>query len=74
MKTYGGVEVELHVSWPRHYMEVSDQLHASAALPTWKSPRYSLDRRLGEPQSRYGCCGEKKNPTLPGIEPGSSSL
>jgi hypothetical protein len=28
-------------------MEVSGQLHASAALPPGKSPRYPLDRRLG---------------------------
>jgi hypothetical protein len=27
MKTYGGVEVQLHHFWPRHQMEVSGQLH-----------------------------------------------
>jgi hypothetical protein len=30
-------------------MEVSGQLHASTALPRGKSPRCSLDRRLGGP-------------------------
>jgi hypothetical protein len=25
-------------SWPLHYLEVSGQLHASAALPPWKEP------------------------------------
>jgi hypothetical protein len=34
-------------------MEVSGQLHAPAALPQGKSPRYPLDR-LGGPQSRSG--------------------
>jgi hypothetical protein len=42
-------------------MEVNGQLHAPAALPPWKSPRYPLDRRLGGPQSRFGSGGEKKN-------------
>jgi hypothetical protein len=35
-----------------------------------KSPWYSLDRRLGEPQSRSGRDGEEKNYQPPsGIEP-----
>jgi hypothetical protein len=38
--------------------------------PRGKSPRYPLDRRLGGPQSLPGCCEEKKNLALPGIEPG----
>jgi hypothetical protein len=46
-----------------HYMEVSGQLHASAALPPGKRPRYALDRTLGVPHSR------KDSVTLPGIEP-----
>jgi hypothetical protein len=32
-----------------------------------------LDRRLGWPQSRSGCCGEEKNIELPGIELGPFS-
>jgi hypothetical protein len=32
-------------SWPRHYMEVSGQLHAPAVLPPWKEDL--LYRRLG---------------------------
>jgi hypothetical protein len=39
----------------------SGQLHASAALVPGKNPQYPLDRRLGGPQSRSGCGGEKKN-------------
>jgi hypothetical protein len=48
---------------------VSCQLHAPAALPTGKSPRYSLDRRLGGPHSRSRGGGEEKTslpvPSLP---------
>jgi hypothetical protein len=51
-------------------MEVSDQLHAPAALPRGKSPWYSLARRLGGPQTRSGDGGEEKNSLpLPGLEP-----
>jgi hypothetical protein len=39
---------------------VSGQLHAPAALPLGKSPRYPLYRRLGGPQSRSGQHGEVK--------------
>jgi hypothetical protein len=42
---------------------VSGQLHAPVALPQEKDPpppRYSLDRRLGGPQSRSGRRGEEK--------------
>jgi hypothetical protein len=43
-------------------MEVSGQLHTSAALPPrGKSPWYPLDRSLGGPQSRSGRGGEDKN-------------
>jgi len=42
-------------SSPRHYMEVSNQLHAPAPLPREKSPppQYPLNRRMAviEPQS-----------------------
>jgi hypothetical protein len=37
--------------------------------PRGTSPQYQLDRRLGGPQSRSGCCGEEKKLALPGIEP-----
>jgi hypothetical protein len=33
------------------------------------SPWYSVDRKMGVPQSQSGCCGEEKNPLpLLGIE------
>jgi hypothetical protein len=40
--------------------------------PRGKNQLYPLDKRLGGPQSRSGHCGEEKNITLPGIEPGRS--
>jgi hypothetical protein len=39
---------------------VTGQLHATAALPPGKSPRYPLDRKLGGPQNRSGRRGEEK--------------
>jgi hypothetical protein len=51
-------------------MNVSDQLHAPAALPRVKVRRYLLNMRLSGPQSRCGGRGEdKKSQILPGIEP-----
>jgi hypothetical protein len=50
MKTYGGVDVNYHHSWHRHYMEVSNQVHATATLPRVNCPRYPLKRRLSGPQ------------------------
>jgi hypothetical protein len=38
MKTYGGVEVQLHHSRPRHQMNVSGQFHAPAALHPRERP------------------------------------
>jgi hypothetical protein len=55
-------------------MELSGQLHDPAALPQEKEPLYTLDGRLGWPQSRPERCGEEKNLALPGIEPELFSL
>jgi hypothetical protein len=55
-------------SRPPHYLEVSDQFHASAALPPEKDPRYSLNSGLDGPQNRAGRRGEEKNLDLPGLE------
>jgi hypothetical protein len=35
--------------------------------------RYPLERRMGGPQNQSKCCGEKRNLSLPGIEPKPSS-
>ena len=45
------------------------KLQDAAALLRGDDPRYSLSRRLTEPQSRSGLYGENKNIfILPGIE------
>jgi hypothetical protein len=50
-------------------VEVSGHLHAPAALPQIKNPRYPLDRRLGGPQNRSELGVEEKNSQPPlGIE------
>jgi hypothetical protein len=49
-------------------VEVSGQLHASAALPPGKSPQYQLYRRLDGPQSRSGWSEKWKFLTLPRLE------
>jgi hypothetical protein len=51
-------------------MEVSDQLHASAALPPQLEPRYTLERRLHRPHSRSGRGGAEKQSAAP---PGNRS-
>jgi hypothetical protein len=37
---WGSGFIDQNFFLPRHYLEVSGQLHASAALPRGKSPRY----------------------------------
>jgi hypothetical protein len=58
MKTYGGVEVQLHalITWA-----LDGDLPVPAALLPGKDPRYPLHRRLDGPQSPYGRGGEEKN-------------
>jgi hypothetical protein len=47
-------------AWDRHYMEVSDQRHAPAALqPRGKDPQYPQDRSLDGPRSWYGHRGQR---------------
>jgi hypothetical protein len=60
MKTYGEWTHRPHFSWPRHWLEVSDQLQALVALPTWKEPGYRMDRRQGGRPSRTVQNGEVK--------------
>jgi hypothetical protein len=42
-------------------MEVNGQLHDPAGLFPGKTPRYPLDRRLCEPQSRSGRSDGERN-------------
>jgi hypothetical protein len=66
MKTYWGVEVQLHA----FLTSALDGGEWSVSRPQGKSPWYPLDRRLGGPQGRSGRGGEEKNSQLPpGIEP-----
>jgi hypothetical protein len=70
MKTYWGVEVQLHA----FLTSALDGGEWSASrpgrfTPQGMNPWYLLDRMLGGPQSRSGCGGEEKNSqTPPGIE------
>jgi len=43
-------------------MEVSGQLHTSAALPPGNSSWYPLDKRLDGPQGLSRHCGKEKSP------------
>jgi hypothetical protein len=54
MKTYWGVEVHLHLSWPRHYTKVNGQLHAPATLPRGK--RQCRESNPGRLTCRYIDC------------------
>jgi hypothetical protein len=43
MKAYwGSGDIDQHVLWPRHKMEVSGQLHAPAALSLGKQPPVTI--------------------------------
>jgi hypothetical protein len=71
MKAYwGNGGIDLSITEHGTKMEVSDQLHAPAALPPGKIPWYSLDRSLGGSWSRPGRGNEEKNSQLlPRLEP-----
>jgi len=62
MVTYGGVEVEFH-AFLTSVLEGVEQSNSSPGLFTpGEKARYSLDRRLGGPQSRSGRSDEEKSP------------
>jgi len=44
---------------PGHLREVSGQLHSPTAFSQKKSHCYLLNRRLGGPQSQFGCFGKE---------------
>jgi hypothetical protein len=69
MKTYGGVDVQVHVFLNSEL--VGGEWSASRPgrfTAGGKSPRYPLDRRLGGPQNQSGRRGEEKILPLPGLE------
>jgi hypothetical protein len=47
MKTSVRVEINLHHSWPRHWMEVIGQLHAPAAVPQGKLRAVPIGQEAG---------------------------
>jgi hypothetical protein len=60
-KTYGGVDVWIHVFLTSALIAGIGQLHVPTALPPGKSSRYALDRRPGGPQNQSVPRGKKKN-------------
>jgi hypothetical protein len=58
------------IFWPRHYMEVSGQLHAQAVLPPGKKPRISISQEVRwAPGPVWTRCDEKKSQQHPIIQP-----
>jgi hypothetical protein len=55
-------------SWPRHYLEVSGQLHAPAALPPGKSPGTHFIGGWVDPTAGLDDMEKWKLFTLPGLE------
>jgi len=47
-----------HHSQTQHWLKLGNQLHDPGALNPWKELPYPLGKRLGEPQSQFGCFGE----------------
>jgi hypothetical protein len=71
MKTYWGVEVQLH-TFLTSVLDGGEWSNSRPGrfIPGRKNPRYLLDRRLGGPQSWCGRSGEEKNSQPPpGIKP-----
>jgi hypothetical protein len=52
MKAYGGVDVQIYVFLTSALVEGEQSASCPAALAPGKEPRYTLDRRLGGPESR----------------------
>jgi hypothetical protein len=74
LRHMGGVKIQLHHSGPRLWMELSGLLRARPLHSRGKRPQYTVDRRLGWPQSRYGRRKEEKNLELtvnltPAVQP-----
>jgi hypothetical protein len=71
MKTYwGSGDIALRILWPSTGWRWVVSFKPRPLYPQGKSTSYSLDRRLGELQSRSGRGGEEKNSQpLPRLEP-----
>jgi hypothetical protein len=67
MKTYGGVDVQIHVFLTSALVRGEWSASRSVCfIPEEIAPRYPLDRRLGGPQNLSGGHGEEKNLNLTG--------
>jgi len=65
MRKRGEVDGKRHSFLTSAFCEVCGQLHDPAPLPTWKSPRYPVTRRMVGSQSRSGNYeGENKTRSL----------
>jgi hypothetical protein len=71
MEAYGGVEIQLHHSWPLHQVNVSAKLHAPADLPRgigdWVGPRSDLDAvktEISRPSRVSNTGPPERNPSL----------
>jgi hypothetical protein len=73
MKTYGGVDVEIHIFLASALVGCEWTASRSCRFTPRKQHRYPLSRRLDGPQSRSERCGEEKKFAVPGIEPGASN-
>jgi hypothetical protein len=61
MKTYGRAHIDPHFLDLGTTWRWADSVTPRPLYPRGKSPRYPLDRRLGEPQSRSGRRGEENS-------------
>jgi hypothetical protein len=50
-------------------MEVSDQLHAPAALSPWKEPPFFTGQEMSDPRAGVNAVKKRNCLLLPGIEP-----
>jgi hypothetical protein len=62
MKANGVVDVEIHIFLTSALAGGEWSASRPGRFTPGKEPRYSLDRRLDGPQSRYGRRGEEKIP------------
>jgi hypothetical protein len=61
MKGYEGVYVQIHIVFTSALVGGERSASRPGPFCLWgKNPLYPLDRRLGEPQSWSGRCGEEK--------------
>jgi hypothetical protein len=79
MQTYREMDVQLHHSWPRHYMHVSGQLHVPAPLPPGKEPPVPIGLEAGWAPEPVWTTRGRENPSpcrksKPGLPSHRSSL